>query len=73
MCFDTLFQMWINLGKYSATQNIEVESFHKPSILTLNLILSHIDVHLWPCLDVNQTKNLDLILKYDLVGFFCIQ
>jgi hypothetical protein len=22
------------------------------------------------CLDANQTKNLDLIFKYDIVGFF---
>jgi len=32
--------------------------------------LSHIDVHSWPCLNANQTKNLDLILEYDIVGFF---
>ncbi len=32
--------------------------------------LSYIDVHSSPYLDVNQTKNLDLILKYDIVGFF---
>ncbi len=32
--------------------------------------LSYIDVHLLPCLDVNQTKKLDLILKYDIVKLF---
>ncbi len=31
---------------------------------------SHIDVHLWACFDANQTKNLDLILEYDIVEFF---
>jgi hypothetical protein len=34
------------------------------------LFLSHIDVHLLPCLDTNKTKNLDLILEYDIVDFF---
>ncbi len=47
-----------------------MKSPHKPPILTFNAFLSHIDVHLQPCLDTYQTKNLDLILEYNIVRLF---
>jgi len=50
-----------------------MKSPHKPPILALNAILSHINVHLSPCYDANQTKNLDSIFEYDIVEFFFFQ
>jgi hypothetical protein len=54
--------LWIfNYPKYY--NEISPQISHTP-------FLSHIDVHLCPCLDANQTKNVDLIIEYDIVGVF---